>query len=58
MFIETEIYKYGLLIENVVIDYLESNEYEIIEKYNNDNSHDIIVKNKSIRASMFSILKN
>ena len=45
MFIETEIYKYGLKIENIVIDYLESNEYEIIEKYNNDNSHDIIVKN-------------
>jgi hypothetical protein len=45
MFIETEIYKYGLTIENIVIDYLESNEYEIIQKYNNDNSHDIIVKN-------------
>ena len=45
MFIETKIYKYGLKIENIVIDYLESNEYEIIEKYNNDNSHDIIVKN-------------
>ena len=45
MFIETEIYKYGLLIEDMVITYLESNEYEIIQKYNNDNSHDIIVKN-------------
>ena len=45
MFIETEIYKYGLLIEDIVITYLELNEYEIIEKYNNNNSHDIIVKN-------------
>jgi hypothetical protein len=54
MFIETEIYKYGLLIENIVIDYLESNEYEIIEKYNNNNSHDIIVKN-IITNKQFSI---
>ena len=45
MFIETEIYKYGLTIENIVIDYLKSNEYEIIEKYNNNNKYDIIVKN-------------
>ena len=30
MITQTEIYKYGLLIENVVIDYLQTNEYEII----------------------------
>jgi hypothetical protein len=45
MITQIEIYKYGLTIENIVIDYLESIEYEIITKYNNDNSHDIIVKN-------------
>lgn len=45
MFTETEIYKYGLTIENIVIDYLEFNEYQIIEKHNKDNKHDIIVKN-------------
>ena len=31
MFIETEIYKYGFEIENIVISYLELNEYEIIQ---------------------------
>ena len=37
MITQTEIYKYGLNIENIVIDFLESNEYEIIEKYERQN---------------------
>lgn len=47
MIINTEIFKYGISIENIVIKYLEEEEgYIILEKYNNDDRYDMIIKDK------------
>ncbi len=45
MIIHTEIFKYGLYIESIVIDYLQDvKQYKILEKYNNDNKYDLIIQ--------------
>jgi hypothetical protein len=47
MITETEIFKYGILIENIVIKYLEEIEQVIIlKKYNDDNKYDLIIQSK------------
>ena len=45
MIIHTEIFKYGLYIESIVIKYLQDvKQYKILEKYNNDNKYDLIIQ--------------
>jgi hypothetical protein len=45
MITQTEIFKYGLYIESIVIDYLQNlKQYKILEKYNNDNKYDLIIQ--------------
>ena len=43
MITETEIFKYGILIENIVIKYLEDiQQVKILKKYNDNNKYDLI----------------
>jgi len=45
MITQTEIFKYGLYIESIVIDYLQNvKQYKILEKYNNNNKYDLIIQ--------------
>ena len=45
MITQTEIFKYGLYIESIVIDYLQNvKQYKILEKHNNDNKYDLIIQ--------------
>ena len=47
MIINTEIFKYGLSIENIFIKYLEDIEqFKILKKYNKDNKYDVIIEDK------------
>jgi hypothetical protein len=48
MITQTPIFKYGLSIEKIVIEFLENgNEFKIIEKFNEDNKFDIVIKDKT-----------
>ena len=45
MITETNIYKYGIFIENIVIKYLqEIEQVSILEKHNNNYKYDLIIK--------------
>ena len=45
MITETDIYKYGIFIESIIIKHLqEIEEYIILEKYNNDNKYDLVIQ--------------
>ena len=45
MITETAIFKYGLFIESIIIEYLQNvKNYKIIEQYNDTNKYDVIVQ--------------
>jgi hypothetical protein len=54
MITHTEIFKYGLYIESIVIDYLQDvKQYKILEKYNDNNKYDLIIQD--IENNVFKI---
>ena len=56
MITQTKIYKYGIIIENVVVSYLElTKHYKVIEKHNNDNRYDIVIQDTENNISKIEI---
>ena len=54
MITHTEIFKYGLYIESIVIDYLQDvKQYKILKKYNDNNKYDLIIQD--IENNVFKI---